>query len=99
MKKATFEQTCKLKKGARVKMWFAKLDTPQRIAKPPASNTKSLGPPNAKFAAATSLGTWYLGAVVTNLYTPDTQAWECIQVRWDNHEELSHVCPWELELV
>jgi len=90
--KLVFEQTCKLKKGARVKMWFAKESETLRKSASGAFNC------NAK-SRVPSGGTWYMGAVVNNLYTLDEQPWDCIQVRWDDHDELSLVCPWELEVV
>ena len=33
---------------------------------------------------------------MSNTLPEDAQPWECILVRWDKHEELTRVCPWEL---
>jgi hypothetical protein len=80
--KTTFEQTCKLKVGTRVKMWFANVETA-------ASHRKG--------ASRNSGGTWYHGSVVNNLYAANADPWECIQVRWDNDTQITYVCPWELQ--
>ena len=81
VKKAVFEQSCKIKPGARVKMWFATVET-QRKGK----------------GGAAANGTWYHGSVVNNVFAEDGEPWECVVVRWDRHEELTRVCPWELTL-
>lgn len=145
VKKAVFEQSCKLKPATRVKMWFATVDSSRKPSSKAASGTWYLclhlhctcldllalaqpstcslvpvlhvrivlaAPPMAKKRdlllvlvpyprERATYAVWhvvhrYQGSVVSNTFPEDAQPWECILVRWDKHEELTRVCPWEL---